>query len=292
MPDGTYRICVDMVCLTFIVYEIIEIPLMLSFTEIQNDNLDNFSTFITFFFISDMIMSFNTGFYKRGNIVKNRKEIAKNYLSTWFLLGFHKNQYLSFIIIFILDAFSSFPYDLLINSLTNMNSDNIDNLNTVQQNSKLLKIFRFIKFLKILRLLRVVKVRKIFAKIEDYMQLSPAFNAVLAFIRLCFLIICIAHWFACIWHLLAVYEDADYPITWLKQADLTNADWTERYVTSLYWAITTMITVGYGDITPLTSPEKLYTISCMLLACGVFGYTMNRIGNIFQSFEETSMEFK
>lgn len=168
----------------------------------------------------------------------------------------------------------------------------MESLEAVQQNSKLLKIFRFIKFLKILRLLRVIKLKKIFSKLEDYLQLSPAFNAILAFVRLCFLIICIAHWFACIWHLLAVYEENDYIDTWLKRAQLTNSDWDERYVTSLYWAITTMITVGYGDITPLTSPEKLYTIFCMLLACGVFGYTMNRIGNIFQGFEENSMEFK
>lgn len=185
---------------------------------------------------------------------------------------------------------SSFPYDFTINSLAE--ADSVGNLEAVQQNSKILKIFRFIKFLKILRLLRVIKLKKIFAKLEDYLQLSPTFNAILAFVRLCFLIICIAHWFACIWHLLAVYEETDYMVTWLKQAKLEDSPWDERYVSSLYWAITTMITVGYGDITPLTSAEKLYTIFCMLLACGVFGYTMNRIGNIFQSFEETSLEFK
>ena len=172
-----------------------------------------------------------------------------------------------------------------------MDSSTVDDINS-KLNSKILRIIRFFKFLKILRLLRVVKLKVIFSKIEDYMQLSPAFNAILAFIRLCFLMICIAHWFACVWHLVAVYEETDYPVTWLNTLGLANADWTERYVTSLYWAITTMITVGYGDITPQTIPEKIYTIFCMLIACGVFGYTMNRIGNIFQSFEENSMEFK
>jgi hypothetical protein len=137
-----------------------------------------------------------------------------------------------------------------------------------------------------------MKLKHIFSKIEDYLQLSPSFNAISAFIRLCFLIICIAHWFACIWHLVAIYEENYYMVTWLKSAGLADAVWTERYVTSLYWAITTMITVGYGDVVPLTVPEKLYTIFCMLIACGVFGYTMNRVGTIFQSFEENSMEFK
>lgn len=171
-------------------------------------------------------------------------------------------------------------------AITNVNSNNADDLNTLQFNSRLIKIIRFIKFLKILRLLRVMKLRIIFAKIEEYMQFSPTFNAVLAFLRLCFLIICIAHWFACIWHLVAVYEDNDYPVTWLKHEGIYDADWSERYVTSLYWAITTMITVGYGDITPLTVPEKLYTIFCMLLACGVFGYTMREVLELQRVFLE------
>jgi hypothetical protein len=40
-----------------------------------------------------------------------------------------------------------------------------------------------------------------------------------------------------------------------------------------------MITVGYGDILPTNNTEKVFAIFTMLLASGVFGYTMNQIGD-------------
>lgn len=42
-----------------------------------------------------------------------------------------------------------------------------------------------------------------------------------------------------------------------------------------------MITVGYGDILPITSAEKLYVIFITLIGAGVFAYSINTIGAIF-----------
>lgn len=42
-----------------------------------------------------------------------------------------------------------------------------------------------------------------------------------------------------------------------------------------------MVTVGYGDISPKTSREKLYVVIMTIFSCGLFGYALNTIGSIF-----------
>ena len=53
-----------------------------------------------------------------------------------------------------------------------------------------------------------------------------------------------------------------------------------------------MITVGYGDISPVNNNEKIYTIIITLISCGVFGYAINTIGSIFQKISMKEAEFK
>ena len=53
--------------------------------------------------------------------------------------------------------------------------------------------------------------------------------------------------------------------------------WYIQYISALYFSVTTMITVGYGDIHPWSPLEQLFGIFMMILASGVFGYTMNSI---------------
>ena len=41
-----------------------------------------------------------------------------------------------------------------------------------------------------------------------------------------------------------------------------------------------MTTIGYGDIVPGNTPERLVIILCALVSAGVFGYILNKIGKL------------
>ena len=53
-----------------------------------------------------------------------------------------------------------------------------------------------------------------------------------------------------------------------------------------------MVTVGYGDISPVTLNEKIFCIFFTLVATGVFANVVNIIGSIYQEKAEKTAKFK
>lgn len=53
-----------------------------------------------------------------------------------------------------------------------------------------------------------------------------------------------------------------------------------RYVTSLYWSITTMTTTGYGDLHAENTREMLFGISYMLFNLWLTAYLIGNMTNL------------
>lgn len=60
--------------------------------------------------------------------------------------------------------------------------------------------------------------------------------------------------------------------------DLEGENWRVIYLNSLYFSFITMATVGYGDISPINSYEKMFGICVTITCCGIYGFALNCIG--------------
>ncbi|EAR99727.2 cation channel family protein (macronuclear) [Tetrahymena thermophila SB210] len=110
--------------------------------------------------------------------------------------------------------------------------------------------------------------------------------------KLIFNILFIAHLVACI-ALLSVYLELQYSSSqkiWMIQ--YINDEWYIRYFNSLYWSVVTMITLGYGDIVPITIVEKILVTFIGLVGCLVLSYSMNQFGLILNDLYRKKKEFK
>ena len=93
MPDSFLRITFDLIAMFFIFFEVLEIPLLISFSEdiIIPPFFILLSQIIMIFFFIEIILNFNTAYYSKGIIELSRIKIAIHYLSDWFFIDFLSN---------------------------------------------------------------------------------------------------------------------------------------------------------------------------------------------------------
>ena len=90
------------------------------------------------------------------------------------------------------------------------------------------------------------------------------------------------HWLACIFFLISNFEIATEPNTWitlLNKGDATSA--IDVYIASASWSFTTVSSVGYGDLYPLTNAEKIFGIFAMMISTAIFSYIVGAISSLF-----------
>jgi hypothetical protein len=56
--------------------------------------------------------------------------------------------------------------------------------------------------------------------------------------------------------------------------------WWQQYFYALYWAIVTMATIGFGDLTPANYLEPAVLCILMLLGTTVLSFNISSIGSI------------
>ena len=256
-PYQTVRILWDSVHLILIVYWFFAIPLFSVFRDIPS-RVDADSYISMIFLILDIFFNFNTAYFKKGLIEQSRLKIFSNYWKNHF-----KYDITTFIPILLEHLLKRgyFP------------------------NFSLIHLFKFFFFLKI------STCQEICSRILEKFLLKEKLRCIMDLIKTFFISILVAHLFACFWFLIGDFSMENYQYSWISKVDLLDASWDIKYLYSIYWASVTMMTVGYGDITPQNELEVVVCIVSVILGCAVYAYNISSIGMILQELNKENAEF-
>jgi len=136
----------------------------------------------------------------------------------------------------------------------------------------------------ILRLNVLFRLRRFFQIFKTWSEFHWINTGILRLIRFLVVMLILIHLIACAWYWTA-YANG-FPIeSWVVLENLAGADSITQYVRSLYWTVTTMTTIGYGDITPHTNIEYGFVTVVMLLGATMYAYIIGNIASIVSNID-------
>ena len=103
---------------------------------------------------------------------------------------------------------------------------------------------------------------------------------------LIFIVLC--HIGACLWIIIAgVYESPNggdiWDDTWVAAGDFQNEEQNSLYVASIYYTVSTITTVGYGDISGSNMLERIYATILMLIGVISFSFANGSLASIISN---------
>lgn len=227
-------------------------------------------------FFIDIILTFFTpieGESDEEMLISSHAKIAYSYLKFWFWI----------------DIASVLPLGQFINQ---------GDLAIFLRFSKLPKLYKIAKISKLMRTVRASRKQdSIYSKIYNIIKLNPGIDRL--FMNL-FSIFIFCHLLACFWHFIA--QSSSGQDNWIWQLNLMDATPQERYLTSLYWIVQTVITVGYGDVTITNATERIIAIVAMFAGVIFFSLIigsltaligdMDKRGAIYENKLDVLLELK
>ncbi|XP_070704334.1 potassium voltage-gated channel subfamily H member 4a [Pempheris klunzingeri] len=206
-------------------------------------------------FILDIILNFRTTYVSQsGQVVYDTRSIYLHYCTTWFFV----------------DLIAALPFDLL-----------------YAFNITVTSLVHLLKTVRLLRLLRLLQ------KLDRYSQYSAV---VLTLLMSVFALL--AHWMACVWYVIGRKEiESSDPVTWdigwLQElgkrletpyinSTMGGPSMPSAYIASLYFTLSSLTSVGFGNVCANTDAEKIFSICIMLMGALMHAVVFGNVTAIIQ----------
>ena len=249
-PNDLSCYIIDSLTLAASLISLINIPFFIAFI-LGNCKFNICSEIYIFFIIIEIIYLIDlfSGFFRAYYNFEEVLIVKKKYMC----LNYLKSS-------FIFDLIESIPFFMIFNfSQENCNNNNFNNFT---YNNNLKYSFLFLKILKIFKTFKNSAIKiidKFLSENNFYSDWKNLFANI-------FIIICVLHIATCY---LIFLEKNIYP-GWIAEKIQTKS-YIDIYIASLYYIITTLTTVGYGDITLSNDHERFFQI--ILLIGGTLSYS-------------------
>jgi len=127
------------------------------------------------------------------------------------------------------------------------------------------------------QLLRLLKLSRVAQLLGDWRSREIRHAAALRLVFFVYWFVLLTHVVACCWVALRGPEESP--------------GGGSPYVGALYWAVTTLATVGYGDVTPANDVQRIYAIVVMLLGVGTYGFVIGNVASILSNLDPGRTSF-
>ena len=263
-PDSWYIQIFDIVLLLLSISYSIFVPFLLSinyFSKNDNKILNYIFILIDVVYIVDCFLCLFKGyknFYE--HLIIKPKKIMRHYLKTWFVIDFL--QAIPFFTFIIYNIFS-FKFNLDYK-------------------------------LEIILLLKVIKLYKLFyynytiSHISEIITSNELIDNYGGFILVIFIILIILNITSCLFIFIGKNS---YP-GWIIKINIQDENYIVKYLTSIYFIIVTITSVGYGDITGITNSELLFQIYLLIIGTIAYSFTISYISNMIVKTNEKSKNFE
>ena len=151
------------------------------------------------------------------------------------------------------------------------------------------RIYKIVKLIKLLRILKILKSRnEILKYLHEFLNLGVGFERLIFFLII-FTVIC--HVMTCLW--IITFQFQSETLDGTSWADPYSPFYINEngdpdfglYLTSFYFIITTMTTVGYGDISGQNNLERTVSIFIMLVGVISFSFATGALSSILANYD-------
>jgi CRP-like cAMP-binding protein len=132
----------------------------------------------------------------------------------------------------------------------------------------------------------MIKVAKSRNQMKRYMgQLMMISLAVERLLWFAVMLVVTLHIGACGWVFVGRLNNEFEAENWIMVGGFADLDNVELYIVAMYWVMTTVATVGYGDIHPVNTEERVFNCFTMLAGVCIYSYMIGALTNLISSLD-------